>query len=489
MKHPPARSLLAAALSVLLATITRVALEPGQAMEPSVAPTVKPAVPAATPTPAPPTTPEGTPPTAETPSEGEALPEDVPVAEPDLTDLPVSDAARIRLERARESVVQIRSFFDNAPTSATHGSGFAAGAPGFIVTNYHVVNDAVLFPRQYRLEYVTNDQRKGRLQVVAVDVRNDLALLKAADLDLPPLRLRAAIPDQGERAYSIGFPLNLGLTITEGVANGVVANSLEQRIHYTGAINSGMSGGPALDARGAVYGVNVSLITDRQLVGFVVPAKHIEPLLAAARDPFDESLTARQARDLVTQQVLAQQAGLSAAAKSRPGTQTVRGYTLPTTLVPTLECATSEAADSASRLRIENIQCGGRTRLRIQTGLEVGDVRLQHRILHSDTLHPLQFAQQLNRLATAQPPRGAARDVGEFACRNSLVALDGFDARLTTCVRQYRLFEGLYDFELMAVSVSHANHAIVSSLSLRGTGFEPGQDLLRRYLETLQWTP
>src|SRR5690606_12721451 len=167
------------------------------------------------------------------------------VEEPDLAELPLSNAARVRLDAARESVVLVRGFFGDAASSAFHGTGFAVGDQGFIVTNYHVVSEAVLHPRRFRLEYLTSDGRRGRLRVHAVDVRNDLAVLKPQeDLALPPLRVRTDIPRPGARAYSIGFPLNLGLTITEGVANGVVASGFEQRIHYTGAINSGMSGGP-----------------------------------------------------------------------------------------------------------------------------------------------------------------------------------------------------------------------------------------------------
>ena len=55
-------------------------------------------------------------------------------------------------------------------------------------------------------------------------------------------------------------------------------------------------------------------------------------------------------------------------------------------------------------------------------------------------------------------------------------------------MRQYRLFEGLYDFELVLVSVSPQDHALVSHLTLRGTGFDSGQVFVRRFLETLRWS-
>lgn len=413
------------------------------------------------------------------------------VVEPDLAEQQLSQAARNRLDRARGSIVQIRGFLANSASSAFHGSGFAAGDGGLIVTNYHVVSEAVLHPARYRLEYITADERTGVLKVYAIDVQNDLAVVGADDLKLPPLRLRTDIPDRGERAWSIGFPLNLGLTITEGVANGIVANGFEQRIHYTGAINGGMSGGPALDVRGAVYGVNVSVIQSRQLVGFVVPAKHIPALLARARKPLQETYSPRQLREMVASQVLAQQAAIFDFGGRPPqaGSQKMLDFTLPTQLVSSIECSTTGGAQVQRHITEEVIGCAGRARLLVQSGLEVGDIRYQHRVLRAPELHPLQFAWRVNRLAAAHRRAGSARDVADFACRDSLVTLDGFDARLTLCVRQYRLFAGLYDIAVSLVSIHGPRAALVSHLDLRGVGFEPGMVFVRRYLEAMRWTP
>jgi len=274
----------------------------------------------------------------EQPPEGEAI--DAAAIDAEIAAQELSGEAKIRLDAARDAVVQIRGFLGGSESSAFHGSGFAVGDGRRVVTNYHVVAPAVLYPQQYRLEYLAGDGRTGPLHVLAIDVRNDLAVVVGEDLELPALRLRDEIPAQGERAWCIGFPLNLGLTITEGVANGLVENSLEQRIHYTGAINGGMSGGPALDRRGRAYGVNVSLVTGRQLVGFVVPAKHIPPLLARAKLPLERSLSARQLRQLVTGQVLAYEAEVLEARPESEGTQRVRGYVLPTRISRHVECST-----------------------------------------------------------------------------------------------------------------------------------------------------
>jgi serine protease Do len=412
------------------------------------------------------------------------------VEEPDLAELPLSNAARVRLDRARDSVVQIRGFFGAAKTSAFHGSGFAVGEDGLIVTNYHVVSEALLHPQRYHLEYVTSDDRSGKLRVYAVDIRNDLAVVKADDgLKLPPLRLRTDIPRQGARAYSIGFPLNLGLTITEGVANGLVDTGFDQRIHYTGAINGGMSGGPALDAGGGVYGVNVSVVTGRQLVGFVVPARHIDALLARAQAPLDKTLSAQQVRNLVAQQALTHEAVVLEPGPPEQATQTVFGFTLPARMGRAFDCSTTGSSEAPQRLQVETIGCFARAGVLLQLDLEVGRIEFQHRVLKAQGLHALQFAQRLNEMAEGSEHTGSARNVAPFACRDALVALDGFDARVTTCARQYRIFTGLYDIAVTVTSINSSERAVVSQLDMRGVGFEPGMQFVRRFLGVMQWKP
>ena len=414
---------------------------------------------------------------------------DAAAIDADIASQELSGDAQVRLDAARDAVVQIRGFFDKSESSAFHGSGFAVDDGRRIVTNYHVVAQAVLYPRQYRLEYLASDGRMGPLHVLAIDVRNDLAVVAADDLELPPLRLRTEIPKQGERAWSIGFPLNLGLTITEGVANGLVENSIEQRIHYTGAINGGMSGGPALDTRGRVYGVNVSVVTGRQLVGFVVPAMHIPTLLARAKEPLSRTLSAQQLRQRVTAQVLAYEAEVLEAQPDTEDTQNVRGYTLPTQISRHAECSTVDEPSPHVRVRVETVSCYIPSRVRVFAGLSVAGLSVQHRIVQSLGLHPLQFERQVNRLAASPNRGGASANVAPFACRDALVSLDGFDARISTCVRQYRLFAGLYDYDVTVVGIDDEQQALVSRLTLKGVGFESGKRTMERYLGALRWTP
>ena len=56
-------------------------------------------------------------------------------------------------------------------------------------------------------------------------------------------------------------------------------------------------------------------------------------------------------------------------------------------------------------------------------------------------------------------------------------------------MRQYRLFTGLYDFDVTVVGIDDAQQALVSRLALQGVAFDAGKRIMERYLGALQWTP
>jgi len=162
---------------------------------------------------------------------------------------------------------------------------------------------------------------------------------------------------------------------------------------------------------------------------------------------------------------------------------------LPTEISRYVECNTFDERSPHPRMRVETLSCSMPSRILAQPGVYVAELTMQHRILQSAGLQPLQFERQVNRLAESQRRSGASANVAAFACRDALVSLDGFDARISTCVRQYRLFTGLYDFDVTVVSIDDAQQALVSRLAVQGIAFETGKRIMERYLGALQWTP
>lgn len=394
-----------------------------------------------------------------------------------------SQNAREILARVRPSVIQIKGFFGSNTAQAFHGTGFAVAADGVFMTNYHVVAQKIQYPEKYRLEYRTPDGATGAVQVLAVDVRHDLAVVQAEKFSPPPLTLQPTVPVKGDRAFSVGFPLDVGLTITEGVSNGRVEDSFDPRIHYSGALNGGMSGGPALDASGAVIGVNVAGYRFEQLVSFLVPAEHGLTLLQKARQ------TVKDLRADVQAQMRAHAADLLKALDGDMPTQVAAGYALPAKLAPFVDCSASADPSTEQPVQTLRIACSAKAGLYVEQGQFTGDLRYSHYVLTSERLDAWRFAHRLTALTGAAGAFGSRKYVGPFVCESDTVTLTGFDAAALVCVRSHRRLPGLYDFTVRVSSLNQSRRGFASHLDMYGVGFEAGSRFVRRYIESMRWQP
>lgn len=163
------------------------------------------------------------------------------------------------------------------------GSGFVVKSPGLVVTNYHVIESA-LTTANLRVE-IGGELRKVK-GISSLMPKHDLALLvvatKPAD-KLAALALAAKMPAQGEKAYTIGYPLGLpNATISDGLVNGFQKLTDLTLLQTSAPISEGSSGGPLLVADGTVVGVTTCSLVEGQNLNFAVPVEHVRRLLAAA---------------------------------------------------------------------------------------------------------------------------------------------------------------------------------------------------------------
>jgi len=223
----------------------------------------------------------------------------------------LSASARRIYDVGRPRLLQVRTLLRDQDSQASVGSGSLVGPNGLILTNYHVVSQVALEPQRYRLNFQTVDGVSGALQLIAFDVVHDLALVRMAQ---PPATVAArgtfdfrpqATPlAQGERIFSLGNPLDIGFEVIEGTYNGLVERSFLPQILFSGALNPGMSGGPVLDDRGRIVGVNVATRRDGQNISFLVPAEFAQALIARGANarPITGSVEAEMARQLLVHQ-------------------------------------------------------------------------------------------------------------------------------------------------------------------------------------------
>ncbi len=313
----------------------------------------------------------------------------------------LSSAAERVFAEARPRLLQIRTLVAAAGRQSSIGSGFLVSADGLAITNYHVVSQYALEPATYRLEYVAVDGSRGVVKVLAIDLANDLALIRLETHNQPFFQfddraLAGALP-KGERLYSMGNPLDLGFTIVEGTYNGPVERSYVQRIHFSGAINPGMSGGPTVTAEGRIAGINVAKQLGGELVSFLVPARFAAALLGRAME------TAQAPADLraeIGRQLTIWQAGLYETA-DRLGfrSSTFGPYEAPESAAPWFTCwaQTNAGQFPKPRASIDTTRCNSDTQLFVASDLSTGVISLTHSYFKSVDLNQFQFAAFLSQ--------------------------------------------------------------------------------------------
>jgi serine protease Do len=208
------------------------------------------------------------------------------------------------VDKAMPSVVRLQALEEIKPTKPSDkpkskgesrpplparlgGSGFIISADGWIVTNYHVVEGArnvtVHLGNRWVPALVKGVDPETDLAVVKIETDTALKFLPLGDSDA--LRV-------GEWVITIGSPLNLEQTVTAGIVSakgrslsiGTLNSGFSNLIQIDAAINYGNSGGPLLNMKGEVIGVNTAINDGANNIGFAVPIKTLKNILPQLRE-------------------------------------------------------------------------------------------------------------------------------------------------------------------------------------------------------------
>ncbi len=195
-------------------------------------------------------------------------------------------------KRVNDAVVNISTraeMLDLFGTSHQEGSGSGVivdGKAGYIITNFHVVNDA------QEISVALASGQTYQVKVVGQDADNEIALLQIV---APPTNLVAAeLGDSsqlevGQRVLAIGNPFGLNRTLTAGLISSLgrtirseAGGLIEDVVQTDAAINPGNSGGPLLDMAGRVVGLNTAIYSrtgESAGIGFAIPINAIKNVL------------------------------------------------------------------------------------------------------------------------------------------------------------------------------------------------------------------
>jgi S1-C subfamily serine protease len=160
----------------------------------------------------------------------------------------------------------------DSPVARGTGSGVVFTADGAILTNNHVVDDALTINVHLR------DGRFLPAKLVGRDPETDLAVVKVDATGLIAAKFADSdVARVGEWVVAIGSPFGLGYTVTTGVLSakgrgGLGMNAIEDYLQTDASINPGNSGGPLCDLEGRVLGINTMIVGRGSGIGFAVPS-------------------------------------------------------------------------------------------------------------------------------------------------------------------------------------------------------------------------
>ncbi|MET0555996.1 MAG: serine protease [Vicinamibacteria bacterium] len=383
-------------------------------------------------------------------------------------------------ERVKGSLYTVEIHSGNDGARSSLGSGYLVSADGLLVTNYHVVGAYVADPDRYRMR-ATNHAGASDARLVAFDLVNDLALLQVDPGGSRPLPIARARPAPGAPVVSFGNPEGLGLSLIEGIANGFAEKGLVDRMLLSMPLNSGMSGGPILNAAGEVVGTNVSVMWLSNSLSFGVPAEKIAPLLARPPLAIDEaSLRAETARQLAA----VEQATVARVLAPGTGEVTVGGA-LSRRPGDVFECWDGSETDAEAGIAKASYACNLQFTPSIEAVGEIASVELL--IEHFAAGAPAagfygwleQHAGEHIETEALDPGNGV---FSAPRCLADRVRAGGLTWKVNTCASAYVSYPGYFDFDLTATTLTRPREAAFVSLHGKGLTSPSFAALLRRFL-------
>lgn len=386
------------------------------------------------------------------------------------------------------SLYQIKLIDKASGEKSSIGSGFQISSDGIIATNYHVISSYARHPNKYRIEYFDHLGNQGSLTLKSVDVINDLALVqREVSTAMDFFVLSKSAPHKGEKLFSLGNPHDLGMIVVPGTYNGLKKESFSERIHFTGSINSGMSGGPVVNKQSEVVGVNVA--TSGNQIGFLVPHDKLVNLFDDYKKSAPSDIKMQMAEQLMASQDKLMTTLLNSPWQSK---QLGEQGMIPIIDVPFIRCWGESNADKTDALILAAVaNCSLDENTYISSNFFTGSMEIEFRYMQAKDLSDNKFyylyQQQIARAGAGN--RAGKDDVSEYQCHHDLVKPENanINNKAVFCTRAYKDFPGLFDVLYLSASVDKNQQALVSHFTIAGISQNNAMDFTRKFIGAVSW--
>ena len=384
----------------------------------------------------------------------------------------------------KQQVYQIRIIDKASGNKSTIGSGFQISKDGYLATNFHVVSSFVHKPDKFSLEYVYHDGTTGNAELHDIDVVHDLAILKIKPLQDKYFTFNLKSLSKGERIFSMGNPHDLSMLIIEGNFSGLLKESRFKKILFSGSLNAGMSGGPAFDKTGKLIGINVSKGSEQ--ISFLVPAARLDTLFKRAKKngkvkDFNQVILSDLYRD--------QNHFYKKLLKKKWTSESLGLVEISGKLDKSFKCWGHTVDDEDILYEGVHKHCRSQDRLYISQDMHTGMFSYDYEWITSKKLNRFQFYTKVENRFTHGSFNNVRKkeNVTNYSCEEKFVSLTGHSWKISSCIRAYKKYKGLYDVLLLLTSVDKNDKTLLAKAAMSGVSKENSTDFIKSFLGRIKW--
>jgi len=399
-------------------------------------------------------------------------------------------------EQFQNQVYRLKTSSSADESKNSYGTAFVIDKNGILLTNYHVVSSAVQRPDQYKAFLVLRDQKSIPATILAVNIIDDLAIVKVDKLFQAIQPKYALKTTKGQTIYSLGFPEDLNAAIIKGTSNGILEYGPYKQLHLSTPMNSGMSGGPSITESGLLAGVNVAILRQSQNISFSVPAVRVKAFIensgVLTKNPKSMDTDTEDLHTQIQNQLIELNDKIT---KSWTSEETQIGdlkYWKPDA---TLKCWSGQEEEQKNQIELYSQACSIGHQAYIQSSLRIGSYGYRAYRIKNLNLNQFQFTDYLNRFHNQQSEiLAGSSTIGvksnpytNFECDSKFIVNENdIPLKFTYCLRGYKRYKDVLDLRAKVITLDSSNEAYELSFNLSGFTNQSLQTFLKRMLESLK---
>lgn len=372
------------------------------------------------------------------------------------------------------------------------GSGFQFSKDGLIATNYHVVAEALQRSAGNRMEFLHDKGDSGTLKILVADVVHDLAIVKMDKPGKTWLSLGNSKLPKGTKLFSLGNPHDIGFTIIEGTFNGLSKESFIDQIHFSGALNPGMSGGPAIGHNGAVAGINVA--TAGNQISFLIPVEPLHRLLKEYKSqPANYDFFSHIDEHIQQQLLASQEKGVGTVLKKKWESVPFGPLMVPGRIHDVLKCWGGISHKEKDPFKSYFSMCSSQDRMFLDESFDTSLISYRYNyITGKDNFNLLRFYNfYQNQFGF---PGGDFENAKEdnatnYDCNSRFVDVAGRRWKSSFCVRQYKKYPAVFDMHFTMAMVGAGKTGFIATMTVQGVSQQNALALAQKFMSEIKPTP